>query len=428
MNLSKQLKSSSARAEALLCSLLFSLPLGLEALTSILIIFFVVHTLLFTRKATWGVTMKTPVVWAAILFFMAHAISLLWSQLPQDGLRQIETKLSFILLAPLVFAVSSAGSPGLMRRGQRSFVWGAVAVFGLALLDSIRKVVEEGSLMLHSPGGTYRRFAFSYEELAEPFMHPAYSGLHWAAAFLIVLLGLRRLLFSRGWALFLLAILALALLLVQSRGTLLALIPIVGIFLLSMGWRRFRWRSLIPAVAILALGALYISLAPAALVERYLAWPDFNYHLSGNDFNSATYRLAEWECAFWAIPQLPWYGAGVGDNWTVIFDAYRQLGFWEGLEQQFNLHNQYLETTITLGIPGLALLLGWLLAFGYRALAQMRPALFALVVLFALSALTESLLERAWAVILVNVLWPFMAAAPADSPGPELAARAHKKS
>ena len=142
--------------------------------------------------------------------------------------------------------------------------------------------------------------------------------------------------------------------------------------------------------------------------SRYLQLPDFEYDISADAsaFNSATYRLAEWKGAFTVISEHRFFGTGVGDNRDGLIDAYEKLGFYVGVERRYNAHNQYLETWIASGLVGLLLLLT---LFGYWIYRLVRygdfSSLFALL-FFMLCMLTESMLERAWAVIFLALYFP----------------------
>ena len=102
-------------------------------------------------------------------------------------------------------------------------------------------------------------------------------------------------------------------------------------------------------------------------------------------------------------------GAGLGDRTQKLLDAYALEGFQVGMDFRYNAHNQFLETMLSTGALGLLFLLGMLASYAvYFSKARDRMAS-AILILFILSMLTESLFERAWAVVLFNVLIPVLA-------------------
>jgi len=136
--------------------------------------------------------------------------------------------------------------------------------------------------------------------------------------------------------------------------------------------------------------------------------PDFSYDISGNTFNSATYRLAEWSCAMDVIKEHPLAGTGLGDNREALLKSYENRGFWSGLEMRFNAHNQYIETTLSTGLIGLIFLLLLLGAYAQLAFKNKDWLSLSALVFFAMCLLTESMFERAWAVLLFAIYFPLM--------------------
>lgn len=417
-----QLKHAAFRTRGVILLLLFSLPLGLEGFTNSLLAIYFLHSIFTFKHWQWGQAFRQPVVWVSVLFFIWQALSLLWSAHTADGFTQLETKMSFLLFPLLIMAQRGVWTTKTWQRAGWAFVMGSVMVLVLALLESGYKAVEEGSLMLLSPGGTYYRFAFTYVELASPFMHPGYLALHIGMALILVAVWWVKgwLPCSPIWAALICGFLFLGMVLLQGRAALLAWLMVVGVagavwLLGQKGWRGLLW-ILAP---LLLLGVLVYS-APRPIKERYLAFPNFEYDISGSDFNTATYRLAEWRGAVHAIAKNPWRGSGAGSNWPVLKDSYRELHFWEGIKRQYNAHNQYLESTLIGGLIALVLLLLWLGLYIYEGLRMHYIDLLLMVLFLAITMLTESMLERAWAVILVNVWWPFLLARPPAKAANEL--------
>lgn len=104
-----------------------------------------------------------------------------------------------------------------------------------------------------------------------------------------------------------------------------------------------------------------------------------------------------WSCAFKLIKASPVVGWGTGDvldklHQCYIDNQYTTLTYFEDV--RFNAHNQFLEITIGFGLIGLALFIFIL----YRSLSfglKRRKFLYSLfLILFIISCLTESILER----------------------------------
>ena len=139
-------------------------------------------------------------------------------------------------------------------------------------------------------------------------------------------------------------------------------------------------------------------------------------------------RSVLWEFAGSLIDQQPWLGNGFDAFWNGgdgSAGRYIQHVLGQGVK---NFHNSYLDITVQLGVVGLALMVGFLLLFAWRALALLRadrsalatlPAFFvAFVVCYSLS---EYALFRQHSLIQVLLGALYVSAAlalPAERPGP----------
>jgi O-antigen ligase len=91
------------------------------------------------------------------------------------------------------------------------------------------------------------------------------------------------------------------------------------------------------------------------------------------------------------------FGVGIGDAEEAISSAYEESGFVVGSRNDFNAHNQYLQTWLSAGLPGLLALLFVLAALTWHAIRNRDVVLAMVAWYFFLSMLTESMLVRNWA-------------------------------
>jgi O-antigen ligase len=238
-------------------------------------------------------------------------------------------------------------------------------------------------------------------------MHPGYFSLYVGIAVLGTLyLGLESY-WNKKLLIPILSVFSLGLLLLQGRMTIIALAFSLGLWLIISLVKSKSWKPILIAATIaIGIFTVFYNLAPKSLSERYLAFPDFSYDISGSDFNSATYRLAEWKCAWDGIKDEPLKGYGIGCGQVELFKRYEKFKFWEGLDRQYNAHNQYLETTLNIGFIGLSALLLMLLSIAAMAIKYNNYLMLYALIFFACCLLTESMLERAWAVVLFNLFFP----------------------
>lgn len=113
-------------------------------------------------------------------------------------------------------------------------------------------------------------------------------------------------------------------------------------------------------------------------------------------------RVDIYKCAFLAgIDNLP-FGAGVGDGQATLEQYYSSHGHeWPGL----NTHNIYLDSLLSLGIPGVLLLLAMLVLPAYDGYHRRDFDLMSLIFAVALSGLFESILSRQMGLMFIVPLW-----------------------
>lgn len=400
-------KSASGRLNALVLLLLFSLPLGQMALSNLLLILLLLQSLILFRKKDWAGVFHDSFFWPSALFFIYMALSLSWSTNPENGLSQLETKTSFLLVPLFLIAGKRHWDPALRDKALKVFWWGNLLAVAIALLYASYRSIQTGAFYETNAFG--RRYYFLYTHLASPLMHPGYVGTFVGMAILSALF-LQQKADRMGkriyWAS--IGLFILFMILLQARINLIALFFVLGLAALvqAIMSRNYKLLSL-PVGAVILLGTMVL-LAPESLKKRYLQVPDFSYDISGEDFNSATYRLAEWKSAVHAIDKKPWFGNGLGGNSEALNEAYHDLKFWEGLKKGFNAHNQYLETMLATGLIGLLLLLYLIGNYAYHAWRQRDYLILLNVLFFAICLSTESMFERIWAVLLFTIFFTLM--------------------
>lgn len=360
------------------------------------------------KKSDWISGLRSPLFLAPAAFFAFYLLSMLWTTDTASGWRNIETKMGFLFITYVIASTRPRLTSTVQDKVLRWFVAGNVSVLILALAIATYYLISTGSFTRPSPGGTFRENYFTYKALAEAFMHPGYLATYFGFAFFAGVYLYRkknekhRKLFIAA-ALFMFA----GIVLLQGRINLIALVLVIGVaaVVIVVRTRAYKW-LLVPLVPLALLAALFI-LGPKSIKARYLQLPDFSYDISGTDFNSATYRLAEWTGAWKVVEDHPLAGAGVGDKMPALLEAYREVQFYEGLKERFNAHNQYMESLIATGITGLALLLVIISVYAVMSFKSHDWLSLAALAFFCTCMLTESMLERAWAVLLFTLYFSF---------------------
>jgi O-antigen ligase len=110
--------------------------------------------------------------------------------------------------------------------------------------------------------------------------------------------------------------------------------------------------------------------------------------------DSTSERIHIWKSALSVIKENPIFGVGTGDADDALAEYYRIKHYSGALEKKLNAHNQYLQTYIAIGIPGLIVLLGMLFIPYYLALNQRSTLYILLLSLVCFNLLFESMFER----------------------------------
>jgi O-antigen ligase len=104
-------------------------------------------------------------------------------------------------------------------------------------------------------------------------------------------------------------------------------------------------------------------------------------------------RLYIWKGAVEGIKTSPWIGAGTGGTQELLNEGYAKIGYQEGIDNQFNAHNQYLQFMARNGLPELLCFLV-ILAYSFWKSTQHSNYTFLMFnILVSLVMLTESFLS-----------------------------------
>lgn len=108
---------------------------------------------------------------------------------------------------------------------------------------------------------------------------------------------------------------------------------------------------------------------------------------------STTDRIDIWKASVDIIKSNIFLGVGTGDVKDELIRSYKERNIEHALELKLNAHNQYLQTFMTLGIPGIATLLLMLLLPMIAAFRNRYFLYFVFLLLFSLNILVESMFE-----------------------------------
>jgi O-antigen ligase len=135
----------------------------------------------------------------------------------------------------------------------------------------------------------------------------------------------------------------------------------------------------------------------------------YNMDIRSDQWNGANTRLAIWQCGWEVFKQQPLFGVGLGDKKDKLMEVYREKDFQFAIRTEKNLHNNYFDILVSLGIVGLTLfLVSWIL-FPLRVAWVHKDGLAILVIIsFALAMFTENYFDRSMGGMLFGFFIPFL--------------------
>lgn len=347
---------------------------------------------------------KQPWLWFSVLLYLLYIIGIFYSTDTAKASIVIEQKLTLIL-APLLIGAGHSFKKQHLTLALFTFVnaglIASVAAFIFALKNGLSGVYEQAALIDY----------ITYENLANAIgFQPIYFSLYLVFAFFVLLALYRDERFKGQWfylnhklSATLLLFLFITIVLLSSRMELLALL--ITAFLTLVVFvknRKLILKALILLFTISLLGAAVI-LSSSVNRQRFTEMFDLNSDYTKNQYGGRSIRIEKWKNTLECWSQSLVFGVGTGDMQTELNKTYEKNNFELALQYKFNPHNQYLETALAIGIPGLILLLCWMFSFFWLSIKSGDWLLFSFGSVVSISMITESMLERQWGVVFIAV-------------------------
>lgn len=390
--LAEKLASSGVSAESWLILLLaFLMPIHQPLASFTAIVLFAIWSLgALTRRSINSLKTRhfdrSTILFSAL--YLAYLAGAFYSSNAHETAFDLQVKLSLAAF-PLIFSFTALPQANY-RKAQHAFLAGVITS-GFIILT--KALVKYG----HHPDAGY----FYYRELADTF-HPTYLALYTGFAMMVVAEWFRDItvVYSKrhliaaisGWLfLFFLTIL------LSSKAGIMAMIVAV-LYTLAVVHQRYR-RYLVTGssalvVLVLFLGSVYLfprSFGRMTVIGKSVE----NYdQKDGNNAESNFQRITIWKSSVVVIQNYWLTGVGTGDVKDALAVAFEKSGNQAGLKAELNVHNQYLQTAVALGIPGLLLLAGSFFIPFLIALKRKHLLYQVFLIMVAFNLLFESMLER----------------------------------
>lgn len=332
--------------------LAFTIPIGWQVATKIVVLLIVVMVIRCVAEKGRGLPLNRHSNKKLYLFFattyIMYAISMLYTSNVSDGWQNMEKKLSFIIF-PFFFFVSDMTY--LSSKRIKALFYAFLSGLLLFIVSNMLWAIYD-FIVLDAP---IRRF-LGWEITKINYIHHTYIAMY--ACFGIIYSFVELFdnhLKSKGKIAFLLSTLVLSTLfviLVESRAGILCMFLL---FACLFAWLFFvkkkRMITMCVGTALAVLLVIFFLLFPSGLNRIIKTQQDLVDTEHKEDIRitllKAGLSVAKENCMF---------GVGVGDRCDVLIKYYEDNNLECG---DLNSHNQFVDTTISIGMLGLLLLLGY---------------------------------------------------------------------
>lgn len=310
------------------------------------------------------------------------------------ALFDMEAKLS-LLVFPVIFSTLDLNKPkpDIVNKTLYSFVFGCLISTFILITNAIIKYLEIGQID-----------AFFYAQLSMDF-HPSYFSIYLNFSIAILLYNI----VSKGIKtpvkkyITILAILYFEtfIVLLSSKAGIISLIIILITILILLA----KYNNQLINLGIVLSALMYLTLAlwifPTSYNRFFIAKDAFADDLKEVNANTdgKTSRVLIWRSSLEIIKENIMFGVGTGDVIPELKKTYESKGLAEASKYKLNAHNQYLQTAIAIGLPGIIFLLLSLFYPFILSIKRKKKLYLLFLILIIFNMLFESILERQEGVI-----------------------------
>lgn len=326
-----------------------------------------------------------------ISLFLIQIFGLLYTEQFNEAKHHLEVKLT-ILLLPITFAVFSIDS-----KLRKEILVTFLISCSLACLVSI---------FFHFSFYTNNSFYYALSNISY-LVHTALPklGIHpvYFSAYLLFSIVIAFHLFysvkNKGIKLLIISdviVLSIFIILLASR----IAIFIYSTLLFALLWNALQNKTFFykATVNVLVVGIIILTVynLPVTKVKVHHLLSQFvsrNYNTETNYVDGVSNRIQKWRASALVIKENFLLGVGTGDASQALLDTYESIGFTEGLEENYNAHNEYLQEFIRHGIIGFTILILCYL-YSFLISIQKKDWIYLLFIIIISSiSLTESILS-----------------------------------
>ncbi|MBS1646728.1 MAG: O-antigen ligase family protein [Bacteroidetes bacterium] len=282
-----------------------------------------------------------PILVALLLFFCLHVVALFYTKNASGGASNVEIKLSFLVF-PLLF-YTERFSEKQRRSFMQSFVLGNLVLYVLCLCRAFWFLF------------TAHENWFFYTDVSW-LQHPSYLSMY--ATFCCLVCLYYNLFPKRSVVLFVFFATLMVILLSSKAGIFIHVALLTAFFFSRFVTQKNRVKNTGIALLLLLIFISLLFLLPETKKRLTLFSQEIENKNTATDTKESTsLRMQIWALSADIIKEHPVAGVAPGDVQEELTKKYLEHDLVSGYEFQRNAHNQYLQTTLGLGLLGLCSLL-----------------------------------------------------------------------
>lgn len=321
--------------------------------------------------------------------YLLYGFGMLYTKNLDYGLFDLEVKMSLFIFPVIMSTIrKDVLSIAVARKVLWAFVFGVLTSIGICYGQAVYQYFMTDSLTV-----------FYYSSLS-PLIHPSYMAMYVCFAIAILMYffskGLVKGNIQKAMVLFLVFLFELFVIMLSSKAGILGLAILLALFsgYIFFGERRLVRGLVVSSVLAISFVVLFVSFPVSAerFEETRSAIEQANINAEEIPSSSGE-RLLIWWYSFEITNNSLLAGVGTGDVKDKLLDKYSEKQMYNALGLELNAHNQYLQTTLSLGIIGLVVLMLNLVLPAIYGIEQKHYLMLIFLVLLAFNFLFESMLE-----------------------------------
>ncbi len=382
----------------------FLLPLGINLSTPFFIISIFLGIINSFRSSKKNI-FDNKIVLLFPLYFVLMTISLLYTDNISYGLTLLQRSLA-LLLFPLIFLFVKEDASTVKKLFNFLHIGLLVSFiinFSIAIYSSMSTIkdfisfnvsIEEAYSFIDS-----LRYGWNYFIGAEfsKLINPSYTSLY---ILLVLSYYLKNKLESRQQV-FTVFIMFLYLFLLASRVAyfILMIISVLLIFNIKDKSKKY-------TMSLLFFLGLIVFLNNPRVFDFYSTIKESNKTFGYENITAQQSRILIWDASFQLIKEAPLLGYGIGDAEDALIEKYKELNYIQNYINQYNAHNQFLQTFLQIGVVGFGVLSSIFIILAINMRRSRNE--FSVFLILLISLFFESMLVRFNGIVFFSIIIPLL--------------------